>query len=60
MIKRQTLPSGYAADDGAALHFVGRKLHRIVSSRSAAKVYRVSLVDDEVIERALETDYLGS
>ena len=60
MIKRQTLPAGYAADDGAALHFVGRKLHRIVSSRPAAKVYRVMLDDDEVMERALETDYLGS
>ena len=24
---------GYAADDGAALHFVGRGLHRVVASR---------------------------
>lgn len=59
MVRRGRLPAGYAADDGAALHFVGRRLHRIVSSRPAAKAYRVSLSGREVVERELPTEFLG-
>ena len=33
---------GYAAADGAALHFVGRDLERVVTSRPQARAYRVS------------------
>ena len=33
------MPSGYAADDGAALHFVGRGLHRVVGSRPGVAGY---------------------
>jgi dipeptidase E len=54
------LPAGYAADDGAALHFIGRRLHRVVSSRPAAKAYRVASVRGRIAERPLETEYLGS
>jgi dipeptidase E len=32
---------GYAADDGAALHFVGRELREVVASRPGARAYRV-------------------
>jgi dipeptidase E len=32
---------GYAADDGAALHFVGRELREVVASRPDARGYRV-------------------
>jgi peptidase E len=35
------LPAGYAADDGAALVFVGRTLAECVASRPAARVLRV-------------------
>jgi peptidase E len=35
------LPGGYAADDGAALHFRGGHLWRVVTSRPAARAYRV-------------------
>ena len=34
-------PSGYAADDGAALHFVGTELHEVLSVREGATAYRV-------------------
>ena len=34
-------PSGYAADDHAALHFVGTELREVVSARSRATGYRV-------------------
>jgi peptidase E len=50
---------GYAADDGAALHFRGEDLHHVVGSRPNAQAYRVEPVDDEVVETALEIEYLG-
>jgi peptidase E len=50
---------GFAADDGAALHFRGEELHCVVSSRPHARAYRVEPVADEVVETALETSYLG-
>jgi dipeptidase E len=32
---------GYAADDGAALHFVGTELREVVAARAGARAYRV-------------------
>jgi peptidase E len=52
--------SGYAADDGAALHFVGARLHEVVSSRPAARAYRVSLRGPKVLEKELPVRYLGA
>jgi peptidase E len=34
-------PAGYAADDGAAFHFVGAELREVVTSHAGAKGYRV-------------------
>jgi peptidase E len=55
----QGLASGYAADDSAALHFIGRQLHRVVSSQPTAGAYRVELVAGAVQETRLEVSYLG-
>ena len=41
------MPPGYAAGDGAALHFVGTELARVVSSRPKARAYRVAPEGDE-------------
>jgi peptidase E len=54
------LPGGYAADDGAALHFVDGKLTEVVTSRPAACAYRVELAGGEVRETALPVRYLGA
>jgi len=54
------LQAGYAADDGAALHFRGTELVEVVSSREGASAYRVELADGRVTETCLETRYLGS
>lgn len=51
--------SGYAADDGAALHFRGTKLVEVVSSRANASAYRVELIDGRVTETKLTTRFLG-
>ncbi len=50
--------SGIAADDGVALHFVDRRLHRVVSSRSEARAYRVELHGGEVTETPLVPESL--
>jgi dipeptidase E len=51
---------GYAAADGAALHFVGRDLERVVTSRPTARAYRVTWSRGQVVETELETRYLGA
>ncbi len=52
------LAGGYAADDCAALHFVGRRLHRCVASRAGAGCYRVRKVGGKVVEERLATRLL--
>ena len=54
------MPAGYAVEDGAALHFVGDELARVVASRPAARAFRVAAVGDEVVESALPVGYLGA
>jgi dipeptidase E len=53
-------PDGYAADDGAALHFAGSdNLVEVVTSREGARGYRVERRDDgAAVENALPTRYL--
>jgi dipeptidase E len=52
-------PAGYAAEDGVALHFVGRRLKEAVSSRPNAGAYRVALRRGTVSETPLPVRYLG-
>jgi peptidase E len=52
-------PAGYAADDGVALHFVGRRLKEAISSRPNAGAYRVALERGKVVEKRLPVRYLG-
>ncbi len=53
-------PGGYAADNGAALHFVGTRLQEVVSSRPTAGAYRVEMRGGEVVEKPLPARYLGT
>ena len=53
------LPAGYAADDGAALHFFGTELADVVASRPGAQAYRVEAVGASAIETPLPARYLG-
>ena len=50
--------SGYAADDGAALHFIDDQLLRVVSSRPVARAYAVEATPTEVVEQTLAAEYL--
>jgi dipeptidase E len=52
------MAGGIAADDGVALHYIGGKLHRIVSSRREAKAYRVELSGGKVTETPIVPECL--
>ena len=56
---REGMPSGYAAGDGAALHFQGDSLVGVVSSRPAATAYWVAAAGGEVTEMAQPVHWLG-
>lgn len=59
-LRHARIKDGFAADDGAALHFVNENLERTVTSRPKAKAYRVEMHSGEVRETPLETHYLGT
>lgn len=54
MVAEAVIAPGYAADDGAALHFVNGALHAIVSARPNATAYRVER--DGVVARESRLD----
>jgi peptidase E len=51
--------SGYAVEDGAALHFRGPRLERVVSSRPGARAFRMRLRRQRIERHPLEVAYLG-
>jgi dipeptidase E len=51
---------GYAAEDGAALHFAGDDLLRVVASRPGKRAYRVERHRGRVIEEPLAAVDLGT
>ena len=56
---REGMAPAYAADDGAALHFVGDDVAQVVASRRSARAYRVECHHDRVVTTQLATRYLG-
>jgi dipeptidase E len=56
---RAGMRAGYAAEDGAALHFTGTELSRVVASRPSARGYRLDAVGDRVVEMRIATAYLN-
>jgi len=59
MLTERLIGSGIAADDGAALHFVDESLAEVVTSRAAARAYRLALNGATVREDALPSRFLG-
>ena len=53
------MPPGYAAEDGAALHFCGAELSRVVASRTAARGYRLDVAAGRVVEARIAAAFLG-
>jgi peptidase E len=53
------MQAGYAAEDGAALHFRGSNLVEVISSRPQAGAYRVERIAQKVVETSLPVRFLG-
>jgi peptidase E len=49
---------GYAATDGAALHFEGTELAHVVGSRPEAQAFRVEAAGEDVVETELAVHFL--
>jgi hypothetical protein len=49
-VSKGSVPATLALDDGAAAHFVGRKLLRVVCSRPKAGAYRVQRRGRDAVE----------
>jgi peptidase E len=58
LIAQGRLMDGYAADDGAAMHFVDGRFHAAISSRQTARAYRVVRAGVAALETPLDTQYL--
>ena len=52
--------AGFGIDNSAALHFEGTQLVKVVASKPGAFVYRVTLVNGEVVEERLAGEPSGS
>jgi peptidase E len=53
LVARGSVPKALCLDDGAAAHFVGRRLVHVVTSRPAARAYVVRRAGTRAIEAAL-------
>lgn len=56
---RKTGVAGTAVEDGVALHYVDGRLRRVVSSRPAARAWRMTPEGGEVRVERIDPDYLG-
>jgi len=59
MIKSGEMKSGYACDNDAGIYFEDNEIRRVVHTRAEAKVYHVSLVGGEIVERELEAEMIA-
>lgn len=53
------MQAGYACDNDAGIYFEGTELKRVLGARAGAKVYHVSVVGGQVVEKVLEPERLG-
>jgi peptidase E len=59
LVLNGSIAAGIAAEDGVALHYIGTKLEKVVSSRPNVKAYYVRRKSNQVEEVAIATNYLG-
>ncbi len=58
MIRSGEMKPGYACDNDAGIFFADNEVERVVHTREDAKVYYVSVVGGEVVERELEAEMI--
>jgi hypothetical protein len=50
---------GYACDNDAGIYFEDNTVKRVVATRAGAKVYYVSMVSGNVVERVMEPELIA-
>jgi len=50
---------GYACDNDAGIYFEDNEVKRVVATRADAKVYYVSVVNGNVVERMMEPEQIA-
>ncbi|WP_160039063.1 peptidase E [Paenibacillus sp. USDA918EY] len=60
LLRSGRIGAGVGVSDGAGIHYIGGKIHRVVSSRREARVYGVEALDGEVAEIEMIPEYLGA
>jgi peptidase E len=53
LIATGELDNGYAIDESAGIHFVGKKLFKVITPKKGATAYRVELKHGEMVEKPL-------
>jgi dipeptidase E len=56
LIGSGAMKPGYACDNDAGIYFEDNEVKRVVSTRAAAKVYYVSVIGGQVVEKVLEPE----
>lgn len=59
LIGSGALKPGYACDNDAGVYFEDNEVKRVVTTRADAKVYYVSLVNGEVVEKVMEPELIS-
>lgn len=59
LITEGGIKNGYGVEDYCGLHFIGKDLYNVVSSRKSAKAYSVRKVSKTFVEEELSGVYLG-
>jgi peptidase E len=58
LIRAGQLKPGYACDNDAGIYFEDNEVRRVVRTRADANVYYVSLVNGQIVERALPAEMI--
>ena len=59
LIGERAMQPGYACDNDAGIYFEETEVKRVLSARDGAKVYFVSVVNGQVVERVLEPERIS-
>lgn len=60
LLGQNDIMPGYAIDDGAAIHFVGNEINRVIVCRPDAGAYYVQAVAGSIHEQSLRSEFIGN
>jgi peptidase E len=58
MIMQGKLKPGLAIDERVAVHYIGDKIHRVISTDRKAGAYRVMLTKNQIVQKGLRTRHV--